>query len=119
MPVMARDIGKEVIKALAVLALIFLSFGHQPIDIAPTANGDSGWTLADLSYCGAPPGEDSGGHLPCHACRVGGAALPPPPCAALDAPLGFTRAAFGAYTLAFAPRPVVTSTHPRAPPRPA
>lgn len=119
MPVMARDIGREMIKALAVLALIFLSFAHQPVTIPLATDGDSGWTLADLSYCGAPPGEDGGGHLPCHACRVGGAALPPPPCAALDAPVDFTWADFGTYTIAFAPRPVVTPANPRAPPRPA
>lgn len=119
MPVMARDIGREMIKALAVLALIFLSFAHQPITISLATDGDSGWTLADLSYCGAPPGEDGGGHLPCHACRVGGAALPPPPCAALDAPLEFTRAVFGIFDIAFAPQPLVTSANPRAPPRPA
>lgn len=74
-----RDIAAEVGKAVAVLALVFLSFAHQPIDIAVAEDG--AWTFAEITYCGGEPDQD-GGHSPCHACRFGIADLPQPPCVA-------------------------------------
>lgn len=78
----AKDMIGEVARALGVLAIIFLSFVHQPMPAAAhQIDGDFPVLTAglDLSYCGdMPMGEDGKAHAPCHACRVLGAALPPP-----------------------------------------
>lgn len=77
----ARDIIGELAHALGVLAIVFLAFVHQPPPAAAqqVALDDVLTATADLSYCGEMPmGEDSKAHSPCHACRVLGAALPPP-----------------------------------------
>ncbi|MBK8084480.1 MAG: hypothetical protein IPK28_12075 [Devosia sp.] len=73
----ARLISIDILRALGVLALIFLSFGHAP---APSlAGGEDVLTAAvDFSYCGDDPSGTDSAHAPCHACRVLGAALPPP-----------------------------------------
>lgn len=66
----------EVIRALAVLALVFFNFAHAPM--AAGAPADPAWTAFD-SFCGdAPDGGDSG-PAPCHACRIGGGADLPAP----------------------------------------
>lgn len=75
-----RDIFGEAVKALAVLALVFLSFAHQPVAVASADDGFA-FSLADLSYCGSS-GDGTGDHAPCHACRAGMAGLPPAPCVA-------------------------------------
>jgi len=77
----AKDMVLEVARSLGVLAIVFLSFVHQPmpasahqIDLdAPILTAEM-----DLSFCGDMP-MDGGGkaHAPCHACRVLGAVLPP------------------------------------------
>lgn len=74
----------EVIRALAVLALVFLNFGHAPLSAAPV---DAGWSVAFQSICGDAPDGDTTGQSGCHACRIGsGADLPPvPPCIAAPA----------------------------------
>lgn len=113
---MWRDIAGEVTKALAVLALIFLSFAHQPIEV-PQAGGDAfSFQLADLSYCGGAPDEDGGGHVPCHACRSGDIDLPPAPCVAQPAYAGFVVAAFFVADMAVADQFGYSASHPRAPP---
>ena len=66
----------ETLRALLVLALIFLNFAHQPAMAAPSA-GDVMSVVASQSFCGTPIADDEG-HAPCHACRIGsGADLPP------------------------------------------
>ncbi|HCO54316.1 MAG TPA: hypothetical protein DIT93_04770 [Pelagibacterium sp.] len=90
---LARDIGTEIIKALAVLAVVFLSFAHQPIVLDVPDDGFS-VSVADLSFCGGAPDEDGSGHAPCHACRAGIADLPPVPCVSEPAYARFTRARF-------------------------
>lgn len=67
----------ETLRALAVLALLFLSFGHQPIAVSPAADTLSLATIA-TSWCGGPVSDEDRGHAPCHACRIAGSALPPP-----------------------------------------
>ena len=51
---LARDIGGEIVKALAVLALVFLAFAHQPVAIQAADDGLS-YSVADLSFCGGAP----------------------------------------------------------------
>lgn len=77
----AQQIIREFITALSVLALVFLSFGHQP----PSANYNDvavdAYQVAVLSFCGdGPANGDHSLHGPCHACRSYIAALPPAPC---------------------------------------
>jgi hypothetical protein len=78
----AKDMVVEVARALGVLAIVFLSFVHHPMPAsAQQIDSDSPVLTAglDLSFCGdMPMGEDGRAHSPCHACRVLGAALPPP-----------------------------------------
>lgn len=81
---LTRQIADEVLKALAVLALVFLSFAHQP-----TAANAGDLLLASqagqgLSFCGDAP-DDEAGHAPCHACRSDLGTLPQPPCVATSA----------------------------------
>ncbi|AEQ50715.1 hypothetical protein [Pelagibacterium halotolerans] len=90
---LARDIGGEIVKALAVLALVFLAFAHQPVSVGAADDGFS-YSVADLSFCGGAPDDDSGGHSPCHACRAGIADLPPAPCEIEPAYVGFASAGF-------------------------
>lgn len=77
--------ARETLLALAVIALTFLNFGH----VSVTASGD--FQIVPDSWCGDPLQPDSPTHAPCHACRVDGAALPPPPVEA--APVCFTTVA--------------------------
>src|SRR5688500_6883705 len=68
---------REMVRALCVLALIFLNFAHVPL----AAAGESVATTIASSVCGDPigyPGEAKA--KPCQACRIGsGADLPPVP----------------------------------------
>ena len=75
-----RHIAMELVRALAVLALVFLSFGHQPA--AAVAHDHDVLTVAvTSSFCGDSPVDTT--HAPCHACRIGGGADLPPPCEGL------------------------------------
>jgi len=74
----ARNMGRELLHALVVLALIFLSFAHAPL-AAETTGQDTLTAALDMSYCGDTP-DDPKAHAPCHACRIGGGADLPPPC---------------------------------------
>ena len=66
----------ETMRALLVLALLFLNFAHQPA-MALSTSHDLMTVVASQSFCGAPIAGDDG-HAPCHACRIGsGADLPP------------------------------------------
>jgi hypothetical protein len=76
-PTTSRPILREALLAALVLALVFLNFGHN------TAFAGAGYDV-ESSWCGDPLSPDPVAHAPCHACRVGeGAALPPPPLAAI------------------------------------
>lgn len=113
---MARAIAGEMIKALAVLALVFLSFAHQPVQLSASGDGSSLLAAIDLSFCGSEPGDDHAGHSPCHACRGGIADLAAPPCVAERA-----YAAFAAFDTELADDIVVgqaiySNKSPRAPP---
>lgn len=77
MPV-ARLTITEVLRALGVLALVFLSFAQAPV-AAVTTGPAAIATALDMSYCGDLP-DDPKAHAPCHACRTGSAAALPPPC---------------------------------------
>lgn len=110
----ARDIGGEAIKALAVLALVFLSFAHQPVAVAQADDGPQ-WAVSDLSYCGgAPDGE--AGHLPCHACRAGVADLPPAPSMAEPAYVAFAETGFALVDDFMVGQRGFSPANPRAPP---
>lgn len=75
-----RHIAMELVRALAVLALVFLSFGRQPA-AAATYDHDVLTVAVTSSFCGGAPVDTS--HAPCHACRIGGGADLPPPCEGL------------------------------------
>jgi hypothetical protein len=71
-----RHIAADLVRALAVLALVFLSFSHQSIAVEPHDHGVLSAAVG-TSFCGDAPEGDLG-HAPCHACRIGnGAVLPP------------------------------------------
>lgn len=66
----------ELVRALCVLALVFLNFAHQTAVAAPTAD-DAMQVIASQSFCGDPVSDDDD-RAPCQACRIGaGADLPP------------------------------------------
>ena len=46
---MARQIGIELMRALCVLALVFLSFAHTPLAV-PAAGPDTLTPVVDASY---------------------------------------------------------------------
>lgn len=112
---LVRDIFGEVIKALAVLALVFLSFAHQPVAVAHPDEGTH-WSVADLSFCGSAPDGDGAGHAPCHACRVGIADLPPAPCVAEPAFVAFAEVGFDLGEELAVEQPGFSPANPRAPP---
>ena len=72
--VSSRAIVVEAVRALAVLALVFLSFAGSP---AVAAHGDH-YTPAGYDFCGTPPGNPVD-HAPCHACRASPVVLPTAP----------------------------------------
>lgn len=76
---------REFIAALAFLSVLLLAFAHQPVQV----DANSGWRFASVdfasSYCGDAPDGHGANHGPCHACRVAGTELPPPPCVATSA----------------------------------
>ncbi len=76
----SRHIAADIIRAFAVLALVFLSFAHQ--SAFASSHGHDVLTVAvTADFCGATPADPS--HAPCHACRIGGGADLPPPCGGL------------------------------------
>ncbi len=75
-----RHIAADIIRALAVLALVFLSFGHQPA-FAAHVDHETLTVAVTADFCGDTPADPS--HAPCHACRIGGGADLPPPCGGL------------------------------------
>ena len=72
--VTTRSIMAEVVRALAVLALVFLSFAGSHAAAAPGYHDDHG----GYDFCGTPPGNPVD-HAPCHACRANPVVLPTAP----------------------------------------
>jgi hypothetical protein len=72
---------RDIAKALAVLALVFLSYGHQPI-ATQQLDHDVLTAAVTSSFCGDPL-DDNSTHAPCHACRIGAGADVPAPCEGL------------------------------------
>ena len=101
---------RETLLALAVVALTFLNFGH----ISVSASGDI--FVTPDSWCGSPMAPDDVAHAPCHACRVDGANLPPPPVEATPVCFAFATLVYAELiatpVLPVAQRPV----QPRGPP---
>lgn len=72
----------DMLRALCVLALVFLVLGHKPV-LAQPFDADAGYAITSLnSFCGDAP-DGQAGHAPCHACRLfTGLDLPPAPAGA-------------------------------------
>jgi hypothetical protein len=93
------QIGSELVRALVVLALIFLSFAHvAPVQAAPSAFALT--VTVDAAWCGDAQDDGTLAHAPCHACRLGSAADLPPP---LQLPLAVRTVA----TTQYGPVPVL------------
>ena len=101
---------REIVFALAVVALTFLNFGH----ISVSASGDL--LVTPDSWCGSPMAPEGVAHAPCHACRVDGTALPPAPIE--TTPVCFTFALVAHVEPIVAPaRPIAQRpAQPRGPP---
>lgn len=112
---LARAIAGETIRALLVLALIFLNFGHGALG----SDGVSGIVALDTGVlCGeSTPGTPALGDEPCPACRIAsGIALPPAPCVIAPAFGLVAKVAFDISTET-GYQPVRSfATGPRAPP---
>jgi hypothetical protein len=104
----------EVVRALSVLALLFLNFAHQPA-FAAQSGEDVLSAIIGQSFCGAPVADDDG-HAPCHACRIGGGADLPPavelPCSSPSVAIRLAGALEPFVLARFAPGP----TSARGPP---
>jgi hypothetical protein len=105
-----RTYLREMLLALAVIALIFLNFGHVEV----TASGQV--QVTPDSWCGDPLAPNGDAHAPCHACRVDGAALPPPPVGADAVCFGVTAVSYAALPNGPAAPPAQRSAQPRGPP---
>jgi len=112
----AAEMVRDIASALAVLALVFLSYAHQPINAAHALDHDVLTASITADFCGDAP-EDGKVHAPCHACRIGGGAdVPPPPCAGIEAPIAVASVTYFGATVR---SPIVTehgSSRPRGPP---
>jgi hypothetical protein len=112
----ARHIAIDLVRALGVLALIFLSFGHAPVPAA-TYGHEVLTAVVDLSFCGDAPAGNDGSHAPCHACRIGAGADLPPPCGGLLHVAVATTPDFAETELAPVPRVATGLPEARGPPR--
>lgn len=113
-----KAFARELVMALSVLALVFLSFAHHPIS---AQSDDVNFRLTDGSvpvFCGSGPfGQSGSSKSGCDACRItAGIALPDAPCAfgtriAPDVLVGAT-----VYAEPVLPGRYNLSAPPRAPP---
>jgi hypothetical protein len=111
--VVHRQLVRETLLALLVLALTFLNFGHSNAVFA--AGGRVVVTTA--SFCGNPLYPADGDHTPCHACRIGAAAvLPPPPAAILPVAFVVVPVVYALPALRIISPPAFVFARPRAPP---
>ncbi|MDP1730206.1 MAG: hypothetical protein Q8L54_03315 [Devosia sp.] len=69
---------QDLLRALCVIALVFLNFGHVPL----AAGAEAAAARHGVNFCGDPvDGPAEAKANPCQVCRIGsGADLPPPPC---------------------------------------
>ena len=117
---LGRQSFVEGVRALVVIALLFLSFGHKPVEISVAYDHQLVAHVLDSGTvqpgCGDPA--DHSDHAPCHACRVfAGLDLPPAPCSPAPA---FARVLSLAYAAMPAPVEVpitISTARPRGPPR--
>jgi hypothetical protein len=108
---------KDVASALAVLAVVFLNFAHQPAAYAWPWPGDAAFSGSPESadVCGQTG--DVGKHAPCHACRIGGGAdLPPVPVLAEQVWFGAAKAVYAGLLMSPGPMASFKPGQPRAPP---
>lgn len=110
-----QSILLEALRALCVLALLFLNFAHQPMP-AYAAPGDALSLAQSLDFCGDPTAGDPTVHAPCHACRLGAAADLPPAPQAPARPCAVTEVAYGALPVLAAPATVHGPQSARGPP---
>lgn len=104
-------------RALCVLTLLFLNFGH----VAPVSAGDLPLgvsSYAAATICQEPAQDDpQTHHAPCHACRIGaGADLPPPPCLVERAFAELQHVGYAEPARRVSPRPFAHILGSRAPP---
>jgi hypothetical protein len=110
-----QSILLEALRALCVLALLFLNFAHQPMP-AYAVPGDAFSLAQSLDFCGDPTAGDPAAHAPCHACRLGGIAdLPPAPDVPLR-PCTVTDVAYGALPVLALPATTRGPQSARGPP---
>ena len=109
-----RQTGIEVLRALCVLALIFLSFAHTPVTAVASSPAVLNAAL-DMSYCGDLP-DDPKAHAACHACRIGGSADLPPPCNIALPVTVVADVAYGAMPSLSLPATPIHSFNARGPP---
>ncbi len=113
-----RILGRDLVSALTVLALVLFFYGGPPTAL-PTAGTAVAAAGVDLvpSFCGGGgPGDNHSVHGPCHACRSNAAVLPPPPCVAEAAFGTVTRLVFGVDHKALTSSRPAQTFRPRAPP---
>lgn len=117
----AGQILRELMRALCVLAVVFLNFGHAQATPIGYTSDLTAYVLSDgalAGYC-LQTGQDNpqAHHTPCHACRIGGSAdLPAPPALGLPVFFAVAQTAYGEQ-----PRAVLAPSQPhirgaRAPP---
>ena len=111
---MARQIGIELMRALCVLALVFLSFAHTSL-AAPLTGPDTLTAAVDASYCGDQP-DNTKAHAPCHACRIGGGADLPSPCGPMLPVALIADVAYGGMPVLSLPAQAQAAYSARAPP---
>lgn len=69
---------REGVFALGVLALLLLSFAHQPVALPADNLVRVQAAQLQADWCGNTPNGEHEKHGPCHACRVSVADLPGP-----------------------------------------
>ena len=97
----ARQVLKELTRAVAVLSLLLFALGlTQPGTAAPPTAAVASLVASIISVaplCGGGDAHGDVSHGACHACRFGVVALPAPPCTAeraFVAPVAVSYAAF-------------------------
>ncbi len=75
----AGPFTRDILTALAVLALVFLNFAHSPGAVAYDAELRPYLVAQNSIACLSDETRD---HAPCEVCQLGGTALPEPPVAA-------------------------------------
>lgn len=80
--VLFRQMLREQTTALAVLAIVFLTFSGHAADTGDNSTAVKQAGVTFVSFCGDADPSKGPAAAPCHACRSTPAALPPPPCVA-------------------------------------